>query len=87
MTRALELTFTHTGGAEISQGDDILWSSDDDDEFRDEFVDEFLTEKDTDRVLQWLVDNDVITEDESEDIEVFQEDEDDGGTTIEGEAL
>jgi hypothetical protein len=84
--RNLELTFTSTGGAEVSDGpDDVVWSSDDDDEFRDEFENEFLNVKDEERVIQWLVDHDIVTEDESEDLEVFEEETDGDGKTYDAD--
>lgn len=72
-TRQLELTFTRNGGAELSEGDDIIWASDDDDDFRDEFADEFLGEKDTERVIDYLCDSSEISDDEAESVEVFEE--------------
>ena len=77
--RSLELGFTPEGTAELidAESDDVLWSSDDDDDFRDDFNDELLTvEKDGESVVEWLVENDVISEEESEDVKLFAEDAD-----------
>ena len=81
--RMLELVFYTEAGhvnLENPDTDEVVWSSDDDDDFRDEFTDELLTEKDSSRVMEYLLDAGEMTEDEAEYLEIF---EDDGPDDIE----
>lgn len=73
----LELAFTPHGKAELidAEKDEILWASDDDDDFRDKFQDEFLSAADADRVLDYLIGAGEISEEEAEDMEIFEETE------------
>lgn len=60
----LELILTAHGTAELVDVDEnILWASDDDDDFKEEFED-FLTEEDFDNVLDFLREAEIITEGE-----------------------
>lgn len=75
--RNLELVFTPQGHAELRPAgneDEILWSSDDDDTFSEE-VDpsEFLSEKDTEAVIEYLLTNDLLTPEEEQNLEVYEE--------------
>jgi len=64
-TYPLELILRAHGPAElVNSSDEILWASDSDDDFREEFNDEFLTEEDIEEILEYLVDNEKITEKE-----------------------
>jgi predicted dithiol-disulfide oxidoreductase (DUF899 family) len=61
----LELILRAHGIAELVDArEKTVWSSDADEDFKEDFNDEFLTEEDADDVLDYLVDNDVISEDE-----------------------
>ena len=57
------LLFTAHGTVQLLDDDDnVLWSSDDDDEFTDEFGDEFLEEEDTEEILAFLVEHGMLHE-------------------------
>jgi hypothetical protein len=61
----LELVLRAHGTAELLNAEeDILWTSDSDDDFKEEITDEFLQEEDIGDVLEYLVDNDIINEKE-----------------------
>jgi predicted dithiol-disulfide oxidoreductase (DUF899 family) len=61
----LELILRAHGIAELVDArEKTIWSSDADDDFKEDFNDEFLNEEDADDVLDYLVDSDIITEDE-----------------------
>ena len=88
----LELVFTDEGKAELFEGDDPVWHSDADDDFRDEFEDDFLTADDAEEVLEFLVDEGYLQEDELPRVIVSQEDADEVEVTgahriIEGEIV
>lgn len=85
-----ELTFRLDGTAELTDPDDddaVVWASDSDEDFRDDFPDEALSEADLEKVIDWLVDHEVIDEDEAASLEAFSDDggigpgddDDDGG--------
>ena len=89
--KMLELAFTPHGTAELidpdSDSDYVIWASDSDDDFRDEFGEELLSEADTEDVIDWLVSAEIISNDEAESLEVFEESQDGGDdppVTIEG---
>lgn len=69
------LLLTEIGTAQLLDDDEetILWSSDDDSEFQEEVSDEFLKEENVNEILDWLVDQDIITEEEAEEIEVAED--------------
>lgn len=67
------LTLTAGGGAELLEDEDVVWCSADDESFRDEFPDELLTESDVENILDYLVDEDFLTEDEANTVEVEEE--------------
>jgi len=71
MTRELELILTHNGGAELVDltAQQTVWASDSDDDFREEFV-EFLDENDIEAVLDWLIDNDHLSDEEADMAEI-----------------
>ncbi|MGH7748807.1 MAG: hypothetical protein ACREQ5_29200 [Candidatus Dormibacteria bacterium] len=67
----LELVIRPHGAAELlDDREKILWSSDSDDKFREDFP-EFLGEDDIDEVLNWLYNQDILTE---EEFDLFQDD-------------
>lgn len=72
--RTLELILTANGGAEVVDLDEEkqLWASDSDDRFREEFPD-FLDENDLEHVFDYLVEHNVITEEEADEAEVSME--------------
>lgn len=73
----LELVFTPQGHAELREAgndDEILWSSDDDEDFAEQFdASEFLSEKDTEKVVEYLLDSSTITPAEESELEVYEE--------------
>lgn len=75
--RKLELLFTPQGHAELTYADDsdnIIWSSDDDDDFYEVTeASEFLSEKDTEVVIEYLTGAHIITREEEEKLEVYEE--------------
>jgi hypothetical protein len=61
----LELILRAHGPAELVNSDEqTLWASDADDDFREEFNDEFLQESDIGDILEYLADNDLLSEKE-----------------------
>jgi hypothetical protein len=73
LSRVLKLTLTPGGGAELTQGGRPVWTSVNDESFRDEFPDELLDEDDIESILDYLVSDDVITESEADHVECEQE--------------
>jgi len=73
------LLLTAHGTAQLLDADDnVLWSSDDDQDFTDEFDDEFLEEQDVEKILEFLVDAEYIKESEELDLRIdYLEDADD----------
>lgn len=69
----LELVLTPEGQAELVHRDNVLWSSMEDDEFRSSFENEVIQESDVQNVLDYLVENDVITENEAGSLEIIEE--------------
>jgi hypothetical protein len=61
----LELILRAHGPAELVNADEeTLWASDADDDFREEFNNEFLEEDDIGDILEYLADNDILSEKE-----------------------
>jgi hypothetical protein len=61
----LELILRAHGPAELVDADEnVLWVSDVDDEFKEHFPDEFLNEEDSDAILDYLYDMDIINQKE-----------------------
>jgi len=95
MTAPLELVFTATGGVELENvsRDEVVWASDVDDEFRDAFNDEFMNaDRDAARVIEWLIDAGIISEEQGEELEVTSEadaemDDDEDSETPHGETF
>lgn len=70
----LTLVFTSTGTAVLEENGEGVWFSDDDDDFREVSGNEFLeAELDTAMVLNYLVDEELVEEDEKGDVKVEQE--------------
>jgi hypothetical protein len=70
MARKFVLTLDMTGGVQLHDEDDeLIWSSDDADEFSEEF-DDFVEEDETDDVIEWLRDHDVISESDHVEVNV-----------------
>jgi hypothetical protein len=79
----LELVFKHSGGVELraveagrdSDVDTVVWASDTDQDFADEIGGEeiFDPDDDAERILDYLVEADVIDDDEAEDVRIFSE--------------
>lgn len=88
--KPLELIFTPQGTAELCRGDDVLWASDEDDDFREDVeANEFLdADMDAEKILNYLMDNGTLTEDEAAGADVISESEDDeSGEVFEGEVI
>lgn len=68
----LTLVFLVGGQAVLEEGEgdsaELIWASDDDDDFIEQFPDGFLTENDKEAVLNYLVDEDVIEEADLPDV-------------------
>jgi len=59
----LEIILRHTGTAELVDAHDTtLWSSDADENFRETVSDELLTEEDLDEILDYLSENELLTD-------------------------
>lgn len=78
---SLELVFKHGGGVEVraptesDHTDVLVWASDNDPDFMDEFPNELLTpDQDAGKILEYLVDADVINEEEADSVEIYSED-------------
>jgi hypothetical protein len=76
----LELIFKHSGGVELrsvtGEGklDLIKWASDSDQDFMDEFGNEIMSaDDDAEHVMDYLEDNDIITEAQAEALEIYDE--------------
>lgn len=65
-----QLVFTPHGTAELRQGDKTRWSSDDDDDFAEEVeTSEFLEDyADSEAIIDYLVDIELLSEDEELDV-------------------
>jgi len=64
-TYPLELILRAHGPAELVNSDEeTLWASDADDDFREDFNDEFLEEDDIGDILEFLVENEIISDKE-----------------------
>lgn len=73
--RDVELVLLANGGAELVDLNEEkpIWASDSDDNFREQFR-ELLAEKDVDDILNYLVSEEIITDDEADVAEVSAED-------------
>lgn len=72
-----KLVFTENGTVEIQNAtNQILWSSADHDEFAEEFGDSADPEDD-EAILDWLEENNVLTNDQASSLEIFEDDEND----------
>lgn len=64
-TYPLELILRAHGPAElVNANEETLWASDSDADFKDEISDEFLKEEDFRDILEYLVDAEIITQEE-----------------------
>lgn len=88
----MELVFKHSGGVELrsvvdGEADDtVIWASDSDPDFMDSFGNEIMSgDTDAEKVLDWLEDKDIVTEEEAGEIHVYDESLD--GTEIEPDEL
>lgn len=66
----LVLVFTVGGQAVLEEDEEIVWSSDNDEDFLEEVGAGFLTEEDALRILTYLQESDVVTEAEAPDIAI-----------------
>jgi hypothetical protein len=77
----LELAFKHDGGVELRALDDddealdtVIWASDSDPDFMDKFPHELSDpETDAEGILDYLVDKDIIDDDEAGEVEIYEE--------------
>jgi hypothetical protein len=79
----LELVFKHSGGVELravdgreddGSLDTVIWASDSDQDFTDEFPTEiFEPGPDTEKILDYLIEADILDEDEAEQVRIFSE--------------
>jgi hypothetical protein len=71
----LLLTFTAEGGAVLSDHDEDVWFSDDDEDFAEVFGEGFLeAEIDAEKVLNYLEEEGIIDSDEKGEVAIEQED-------------
>jgi hypothetical protein len=86
--RDLELVLTSGGGAELIQftGEDgkPVWASDSDEGFMEDFP-EFLGEADTERIMDYLIEQEIITEDEADNLEISLESLNNNETEVSGD--
>ncbi len=70
----LELVLKYAGGCELRAGEDtVVWSSDADADFVAEIGNEILDEDDVEEILDYLTDNDIISDDEAENLVISVE--------------
>lgn len=79
----LELVFKHSGGVELravtsdaGDLDTVIWASDSDQDFMDSYGQEIFDAKEEGMIegmLEWLVDHDVIDDDEADDLRIVEE--------------
>jgi hypothetical protein len=81
----LELVFKHSGGVELraieangrdssSDVDVVVWASDSDADFMDEFSNEiFDPDADAEKIMDYLVQADVIDDDEADELRIVSE--------------
>lgn len=79
----LELVFKHSGGVELraieagteSDVDTVVWASDSDQDFADDFGGEELFDADehAEKILDYLIEADVIDEGEADEVRIFSE--------------
>lgn len=63
------LVFTELGAVELlDENGRQVWASDDDDDFSDEFGDEFLSEEDAPDVVDFLIEHELMEDDEEYEI-------------------
>lgn len=76
---SLILVFTVEGQVLLEEDGELVWASDDDDDFAVEFQDEFLdADADAKRVLEYLEEEGLVEEDEKEHVAIEQEVDGDG---------
>lgn len=77
---SLFLVFTVGGQAILEEGNDdereVIWASDDDEDFREEFQNEYLGQADAEKILNYLVRAGDIEDDEKENVILEIEDDD-----------
>jgi hypothetical protein len=67
----LTLVFCTGGQAQLEEDGEVIWHSDDDDDFRSTISEEFLSEDDdAERIFEFLVDKGILTEEEAEECEI-----------------
>lgn len=76
--KLVELVITATGGAILEDKitSAVLWSGDDDPDFMEEFGEDFLTPDDFEDVLEYLVDEGILTDEEANAAELSEEETD-----------
>ena len=73
---SLTLVFTSNGQVALEENDEQVWSSDNDDDFKEEIGDDFLNEEDSLRVLEYLMEQGIINEREAQLVSIDVEDDD-----------
>lgn len=82
MSFEYELVIRHDGTLALTQGGEVMWTSDNDDDFSEEFGEEVFDADDADDVLDYLEENDYIPPDvevsivDEAESESFEADED-----------
>lgn len=69
----LILAFLAGGQVALEENGEQVWSSDDDDEFTQEFGDSFHNVDDAEEIIEYLVDEGIVSEEEADTIEIDEE--------------
>jgi hypothetical protein len=69
VSTVMVLVFLTGGQCALEEDGEQVWSSDDDEDFRDEFGNEFLDADDAEEIIGYLVDEGLITEEEADELE------------------
>ncbi|MGA9854238.1 MAG: hypothetical protein WBR29_03035 [Gammaproteobacteria bacterium] len=87
--RRLELVYTPTGSVELLGANErVIWASDDDDDFAEKNTNEILDDADSAQILDYLIDERIITEEEADEVEIFKEsDSTDSDDELEGNII
>jgi hypothetical protein len=78
----LELVFKHSGGVELravdGRADDgsldtVVWASDSDQDFTDQFPSEIFEPNESEPIIDYLIEADILDEEEADNLRIFSE--------------
>jgi hypothetical protein len=78
----LELVFKHSGGVELravdGRADDgsldtVVWASDSDQDFTDQFPTEIFEPNESEPIIEYLIEADILDEEEADNLRIFSE--------------